>query len=250
MILIGDRSLFRNRTLTILALIVLSLVLPLNTQAQEDSKNSEIWRIKLLLTPNLTFTTTKFVHSYKPLVNLGLSLYFERINPSRIYFFSYGLTLDKNTIKRSNLVDNREVVDENGTIDETKIRYFDAKFSYSYIAASVAFNYKILNKETFFLALTTGLSAKYYWRYKTQYNLHSGKLTSILNPSDLIEDDPPIVAIANLGLWYSYSLSEQWHLQLGTNYAQDLYTLSISSPIFSKIEVHLGLIRTITRPSN
>jgi hypothetical protein len=175
-----------------------------------------------------------------PMINNGISLsYFK--DKSKKYFVSYQIELNRNSVKKLNLPDNRKVVDNDGNINENNVRYFDSKIYYNYIGLGIDFNYKLKSFSKSNIILSTGLILKYYTKSETKYYLDEEAHKSNIKLSDLYDGnlflDSPSVRIK---LGYDFLINKNISFVSEVEFSRDLNINDI--PKFSKLGLNIGLI--------
>lgn len=213
-----------------------------NAHSQESSKQL---KVGLLYEPNLSIVRPSSVLETNPKFNYGMGLYFIRENENKNHFFWYGISLDQNSSEKLNLIDNRNIVDNDGNILKDNQRFYNANVFYSYLALSVNYNYKIINNEKSTFGISVGPSLKYFFKYKTKYNLHDGQINSNIKGKDLVEknyfiNNPSL----NLSFWYRHNFAENWAILVGTNYSYDLNFIT-SIPKYHNIGIAFGFVKNI-----
>lgn len=237
-------KLHKNTYFSLLAMLILMLSTAGDLLAQEEVKIKEKqW--SLFLTPDMGILDSYYAKDANAKPNLfGLTLKYSKRNIKKRHYLSYGLILDKNTFTKDGFYDNRNVVDNEGNIDESQARQFEVKQSYFYIAPSIEMNYLLFNSETHRIGTSVGAYFKFYLAQKTEYKLNDGAQTTTLSPFDItynfLLNNPGI----NTSLWYEYNLTKKYLLHVELNYSHDL---NFESPIprFQKIGVSLGITMNI-----
>jgi len=237
-------KLHKNTCFSFLILLTLMLSTAGDLLAQEEARIKEKqW--SLFLTPDMGIMDSYYAKGAKAKPNLlGLTLKYSKRNIKKKHYLSYGLIFDKNTFTKDGFYDNRNVVDNEGNIDESQARQFDVKQSYFYIAPSIEINYLLLKSETHRMGASVGAYLKYYLAQKSEYKLNDGAQTTTLSPFDItynfLFNNPGI----NTSFWYEYNLTKKYLLHGGVNYLHDL---NFESPIprFQKIGVSLGVTMNI-----
>lgn len=211
--------------------LVICLLISYKAYSQELNKISVEQNI------NLSIIDKSFLKNTEALYNYGFSVEYARISNS-CYYFSYALGFGQNSTRKLDLLDNRNVVDTEGKIDDSQIKYYDTEVKYSFIMANFKFNYSLLEFENSSIVSYLGIGFKYYLNYQTTYNFVDGKQKAEQKISDLYEgnyliDNPSILA----GIMYNFEFLDSWNISTGFNYSYDVNLIDI--PKYHKLGISL-----------
>ncbi len=206
------------------------------------------WSTSLSVNPNVSIVEPYWALNTKPVANIGYEVNIRKKVQDRRHFFSLGFLYNRNSFRKTDLINNGPAVDINGKIDESKTEQFKITSSLSYLSSKLDFNYELINNDRFRAGFSTGIMLKYYLKNKTKYNIPNENAYTVdygIFNVNYIFDSPTLC----LGLWYEQMLSKTWGLLIGTgykydfNYDPDFSGAKYPNARFHKIELRVGIIK-------